>query len=185
MNTCFFKRLLFLLCLVLISTIGLTSCKENKSTSTSSSNPSVSEQEYTSKMTKSDKKKYYNANDEVVYEVKYKPKGFKLRSASSELLWKIKLYESKVKISDNEENTNPWEIKMVSSKEAKLVKNETEIARTHYDAETFTQSINFEDTSNDTTKKDSYSPSFLVETINDIPKDQQKIIMAELKDKGY
>ena len=70
---------------------------------------------YSSKMTKSDKKKYYDSNDNVVYEIKYKSDGFKLRTASSDLIWKVKLYDNKVKISDNEENLNPYEIKITDT----------------------------------------------------------------------
>jgi hypothetical protein len=59
---------------------------------------------------KAEKRKYYN-NGVLSYEVKGSEDGFKLKDAESKLLWKIKLYPDKIKISDNEENTNPFEIK--------------------------------------------------------------------------
>jgi len=116
----------------------------------------------TSKMTKPDKKKYFDSNNTVVYEVKYKDDSFKLRTASSDLLWKVKLYDTKVKISDNEENLNPYEIKKLDSGESKLEKNDATIERS-----TAAQAIS------------------LVYKIDAMPKDQQEIIITELKEKGF
>ena len=64
---------------------------------------------YTAKE-KEDKRKYYT-NGTLTYEVKIKDDSYKLRDASSKLLWKVKTYPDKLKISDNEENLNPFEIK--------------------------------------------------------------------------
>ena len=61
--------------------------------------------------TKADKSKYYNNKGDFVAEVKYKDDGFKLRDEESKLLWKIKISPDKVKLSDNEENDSPYEIK--------------------------------------------------------------------------
>ncbi|RMA64290.1 hypothetical protein [Ulvibacter antarcticus] len=160
-----------------------TNTNNNNSSSTSTSN---SGSQYTSKMSKSDKKKFYDQNDNVVYEVKYKSDAFKLRTASSQLIWKVKLYDDKVKISDNEENLNPYEIKIMGAQEAKLTKNDETVARTTYESATSSQTINFEDASQSAiTKEMSYSPALLVEAISEIPKDQQQIIISELTDKGY
>ena len=140
---------------VMLLIFSMLSCKENKTT-TSQNGTS-----YTSKMTKADKKKYFDASDNVVYEVKYKEDGFKLRTASSQLLWKVKLYDKKIKISDNEENINPYEIKIMDNGEAKLVKNEEKIARTTNTATT------------------------LVNDIKEMAADQKIIIISELETKGY
>lgn len=140
--------------LILLLFVGLVGCKGNTSVS-------VNGETYTSEMTKKDKKKYYDANKNVVYEVKYKDDGFKLRRASSALIWKIKLYDEKIKISDNEENLNPYEIKMLENNEAKLEYNDEVLARTTGDAVE------------------------LVKTIEVMPADQQEIIISELKAKGY
>jgi len=59
---------------------------------------------------KAGKRKYYS-NGVLYYEVKGSEDGFKLKNAESKLLWKVKLYPDKIKISDNEENTNPFEVK--------------------------------------------------------------------------
>ncbi|MGE0821721.1 MAG: hypothetical protein AB7G75_10870 [Candidatus Binatia bacterium] len=62
------------------------------------------------KLKDSGKRKYQNAAGETLYEVKYKGDGFKLRTADGRLLWKVKLKAEKIKISNNEENLNPFEI---------------------------------------------------------------------------
>ena len=180
------KGLLFILCFS-----AVIACKESTSSNTSiitetaistsdSQNPT-----YTSKMTKSDKKKYYDASDNVVYEIKYKDDGLKLRSASSTLLWKVKFYDDKIKISDNEENENPYEIKMTETYKAKLVKNDETIARTTYDLSAKKQDVTGGSSSDSQSIETSYTPSLLVSMISEIPKDQQEILIKELKEKGY
>ena len=158
-----------ILSLLFVLTLS-TACKHNeKETTNYSTSTSASQDEpYTSKKTKADKKKYYDANDNVVYEIKYKPDGFKLRTASSKLLWKIKLYDDKIKISDNEENLDPYEIKIINSEEAKLVKNDAKLAR-----------LTNEEV------KGAYFPSLLINEISEIPEDQKRIIMDELVLKGF
>ena len=63
------------------------------------------------------KRKYAGSDGKVVVEVKPSEEGFKVRTADGKLLWKIKKSEDKVKISDNEENRNPYELK---NKEGKI-----------------------------------------------------------------
>ncbi len=57
------------------------------------------------------KRKYAIEEGAAVAEVKADSGGFKLRSAEGKLLWKVKFADDKIKISDNEENQNPYEIK--------------------------------------------------------------------------
>ena len=177
--------------ILLVFVSVLISCNTTtKSTSTeSSTETSVSRStqdgaSYTSKMTKSDKKKYYNGRT-VVYEIKYKSDGFKLRTASSNLLWKVKLYDDKIKISDNEENLNPYEIKITDTYEAKLVKNGESLARTSYNLESKQQTIASETDDQPDFFSGSYSPSLLVNRIPEISADQKEILIKELKAKGY
>ena len=174
-------RITLSLCITLFISV-LLSCN---STTKENKDPNASADSYTSKMTKSDKKKYYDANNNVVYEIKYKSDGFKLRTASSDLLWKVKFYDAKVKISDNEENLNPFEIKKTDSHKAKLVKDETTLARTSYDVETKQQSIASEGDAQPEFIETTYSPSLLVNKIPGIAKDQKQILIEELKGKGY
>ncbi|WP_452222054.1 hypothetical protein [Lacinutrix salivirga] len=170
---------------VLLSCNSTTKNTTQTETTTTSVKNTGNAESYSSKMTKSDKKKYYDSNDNVVYEIKYKPDGFKLRTASSQLLWKIKLYDNKVKISDNEENLNPYEIKLGGTYVAKLVKNEEDLARTAYDLETKQQTIASPGDAQPDFYSTSYSPSLLVNRIPEIAEDQKQILIKELKAKGY
>ncbi len=64
----------------------------------------------------SGKRKYDAATGGVVLEVKPSDGGFKVRTPDGTLLWKIKRGEDKIKISDNEENRNPAELKLKDGK---------------------------------------------------------------------
>ncbi|NJL15310.1 MAG: hypothetical protein HC913_21445 [Microscillaceae bacterium] len=59
---------------------------------------------------KPDKSKYYNQKGDLVAEVKFKDDGFKLRDSNAKLYWKVKIKDGKIKISDNEEGENPFEL---------------------------------------------------------------------------
>lgn len=56
-------------------------------------------------------KRKYSSGGTVLFEVKGDDDGFKLRTPAGGLLYKIKFYDDKVKVSDNEENANPFELK--------------------------------------------------------------------------
>ena len=50
-------------------------------------------------------------------EVKYGEEGgFKVRTLDGKLLWKVKVTPEKIKVSDNEENANPFELKIKEQK---------------------------------------------------------------------
>lgn len=69
-----------------------------------------------------DKRKYRRgAGGPAVCEVKPGDAGFKLRTTDGKLLWKVKLAEDKIKVSDNEENANPYSIKTKYPDKAKVV----------------------------------------------------------------
>jgi hypothetical protein len=57
----------------------------------------------------------------VSYEVKSSDGGFKLRTADGRLRWKVKITPEKIKISDNEENNNPFELKVRDGDRVKVV----------------------------------------------------------------
>ncbi|NER16539.1 hypothetical protein [Spongiivirga citrea] len=174
-STNFLRQSVYLLLLLFV----LQSCKE-----TNSNNGDIGITSYTSKKTKADKKKYYDSNNNVVYEVKYKNDAFKLRTVASTLLWKVKLYDDKVKISDNEENLNGYQIKVKGPLEAKLERNNENLARIGFDESSQTITIN-PASGEKITKASDYSPSWLVLSIDEIPKDQQEIIISELIEKGF
>jgi hypothetical protein len=75
---------------------------------------------------RSDKRKYYNASNAMVYAVKMDDDGFKLRDSNEQLIWKIKLYDDKLKIANNEEMYDAYEVKLRDGK-LKLEKNDSEI----------------------------------------------------------
>ncbi len=75
---------------------------------------------------RADKRKYYDPSNTMLYAVKFDDDGFKLRDRNEELIWKVKLYEDKLKIANNEEMNNGYEVKLRDGK-LKLERNEREI----------------------------------------------------------
>jgi hypothetical protein len=74
------------------------------------------------------KRKYYDANGAQVAEVKASDTGFKVRTPGGALLWKVRLSEDKIKVSDNEENLRAWVLKTGYPDKAKILDpSETEI----------------------------------------------------------
>ncbi|MEP6939880.1 MAG: hypothetical protein ABI846_08950 [Rudaea sp.] len=72
--------------------------------------------------TRADKRYYHRGKGGAAFvEVKSDADGFKLRTPDSKLLWKIKLGADKIKVSDNEQNANAWEIKTGHPDKAKIV----------------------------------------------------------------
>lgn len=69
------------------------------------------------------KRKYRLSQGPVAYEIKPadEGEGFKLRTADGKLRWKVKVSPDKIKISDNEENENPFELKMRDGNRVKVV----------------------------------------------------------------
>lgn len=70
----------------------------------------------------SGKRKYSADGGAVAWEIKPGDDGgFKLRTADGKLRWKVKISADKIKISDNEENANPFELKMRDGGRVKVV----------------------------------------------------------------
>ncbi len=78
---------------------------------------------------KGDKRKWRRADGSAFAEVKAKgDDDFKLRTPDGALTWKVKLSGDKIKISDNEENQNPFVLKLGYEDKAKiLAQDESEI----------------------------------------------------------
>ena len=71
---------------------------------------------------KGDKRKYRRSSGGPQFlEVKAGDGGFKLRTTDGKLLWKVKIAEDKIKVSDNEENANPWSLKTKYEDKVKVV----------------------------------------------------------------
>jgi hypothetical protein len=59
----------------------------------------------------SGKRKYTVDNGPTVLEVKPGDGSFKVRTPDGKLLWKVKMDTNKIKVSDNEENRDPVELR--------------------------------------------------------------------------
>ena len=59
---------------------------------------------------------YKDAVDSLRLTVKSKEAGFKIFDLAGGLLWKVKFAEDKIKVSDNEENADPCELKLKEGK---------------------------------------------------------------------
>ncbi|MBK9374405.1 MAG: hypothetical protein IPN03_11905 [Holophagales bacterium] len=83
---------------------------------------------------KGDKRKYRRASGgPQLLEVKAGDGGFKLRTTDGKLLWKVKIAEDKIKVSDNEENANPWSLKTKYEDKVKVVDaSDKEIAEVRF-----------------------------------------------------
>ncbi len=83
---------------------------------------------------KGDKRKYRRASGgPQLLEVKAGDGGFKLRTTDGKLLWKVKIAEDKIKVSDNEENANPWSLKTKYEDKVKVVDaSEKEVAEVRF-----------------------------------------------------
>ena len=68
------------------------------------------------------KRKYTLGDGPVLYEIKPGDDGgFKLRNPDGSLRWKVKVSADKIKISDNEENASPYELKVKDPNRVKVV----------------------------------------------------------------
>jgi len=67
------------------------------------------------------KHKYYDPSGAQLVEVKPGDSGFKVRTPDGKLLWKVKISDDKIKVSDNEENANAWSVKTGYPDKAKVV----------------------------------------------------------------
>ena len=83
---------------------------------------------------KGEKRKYRRASGgPQLCEVKAGDDGFKLRTSDGKLLWKVKLDTDKIKVSDNEENANPWSLKTKYEDKVKVVDaSDKEIAEVRF-----------------------------------------------------
>jgi len=112
---------------------------------------------------KGDKNKYQDAQGIGIAETKAKDAdGFKIRTPDGQtLLWKVKLDAAKIKVSNNEENKNPYELKKKDGK-IKISRNNVEIANL----------------------KGITAFSEAAMHLSDIPKEQRYILVVELLMRG-
>ncbi len=112
---------------------------------------------------KGEKNKYQNAQGIGIAETKAKEAdGFKVRTPDGQtLLWKVKLDAAKVKVSNNEESRNPYELKKKDDK-IKISRNGVELANLK--------------------KVNTFSEAAMY--LTDIPKEQRYILVLELLMRG-
>lgn len=86
---------------------------------------------------KGDKRRWRRASDgRAVAEVKARDDDFKLRTPDGALLWKVKLSDDKIRISDNEENERPFVLKTRYDDKAKaLAQDESELGEVRFYAD--------------------------------------------------
>ncbi len=128
-----------------------------------------------------DKRKYELEGGGLVAEVKPGDEGFKVRTPDGRLLWKVKTAADKIKISDNEENQNPFELKLKEDDRVKVGRNETALGEVKFYRDR--QKVKVKDAGEQElydSNTDQYSAAYGVLLMQQIPEQVRYIIMAEL-----
>ena len=114
------------------------------------------------------------------YDIKASDDGFKLKSSDGKLLWKIKYKEDKLKVSDNEENAHPYEIKRKAPERIGVERDEKELGKVLFDATTKAVSVKTADGNKllqaPAEKISSFFALFLLEQI---PAEERAILITE------
>ncbi|MFN7990383.1 MAG: hypothetical protein U0529_23140 [Thermoanaerobaculia bacterium] len=114
-------------------------------------------------------------------EVKPGENGFKLKTTDGKLLWKVKIDDDKIKVSDNEENANPYSLKTKYADKVKVVDAaEKELAEVRFAAEK--TKVKAADGTElwETSSPRRRSASFGVLAIEKIPEEHRAVLMAEI-----
>jgi len=135
----------------------------------------------------SGKRKYHAANADVSYEVKPNDDGgFKLRTADGKLRWKVKITPEKIKISDNEENDHPFELKVHEGDRTKVVgPGEKELGNVRFDRAAASTKV--EDAAGKvlyTAAGATPSGAYGVLLLEGIPEVERAILVAEILSRG-
>lgn len=115
------------------------------------------------------------------YEVKPGENGFKLRTSDGKLLWKVKLDDDKIKVSDNEENANPYSLKTRYEDKVKVVDAaDKEIAEVRFAPEK--TKVKGPDGAElwETTSPRRRSAAFGVLALEKVPLEHRALLMAEI-----
>ena len=131
---------------------------------------------------KGDKRKYRRASGgPQLLEVKAGDGGFKLRTTDGKLLWKVKIAEDKIKVSDNEENANPWSLKTKYPDKVKVVDAaEKELAEVRFQPEK-TKVKGADGTELwESSSSRRRTAAFGVLVLEKIPEEHRAILMAEI-----
>lgn len=135
----------------------------------------------------SGKRKYSVAGGAVAYEVKPgDDDGFKLRTFDGALLWKVKVKPEKIKISNNEQNDNPFELKVRDGDRVKVVApGERELGNVRFDrAKSRTEIENAASRTLFTVDGPKPSGAYGVLLLDTIPPTERAILLAEILSRG-
>ena len=118
------------------------------------------------------------------YEIKSNDNGFKLRTADGKLLWKVKITDDKIKVSNNEENENPFELKAREGNRTKVfAPGDQELGNVRFDG----SKIEVENAVGKTlTTIPATRPSAAYGLLlcEGIPQDQRDLLIAEILARG-
>lgn len=131
-------------------------------------------------------KRRYRQGGTFAAEVKADGNKVKLKDDAGKLLWKIKISDDKIKISDNEENQNPFEIKRKEDG-FKVVRGETDIGKVNRypeDGRIKVKGADGGERFGGKAGRDGGGAAFAVLLLDDIPEPQRLIIAAELALRG-
>jgi hypothetical protein len=119
-------------------------------------------------------------------EVKPGDSGFKLRRAGGALLWKVKLDDDKIKVSNNEENRDPWVLKTKYDDKVKILDpHEAEIGEVKfYDDRGVAKVKNAGGAELFESATKRHTAALGVLMMKDVPREQQAVIVAELLARG-
>jgi hypothetical protein len=144
--------------------------------------------------TKGDKRYYHQGSisGEAFVEVKISDTGFKVRTPDSKLLWKVKVADDKIKVSDNEENLNAWTLKTLKTLKTKYddkVKvedsSEHEIGEVRFNAESGKIKVkDASDTELFVLESGKRSAAYGVLLMSAVPEQYRDVIIAELLARG-
>lgn len=132
-----------------------------------------------------DKRKYEWEGGNRVAEVKPNDDGFKVRTPDGNLLWKVKISADKIKISNNEENNNPFELKRKEADRVKVTLGKTELGEMKFYGDR--QKVKVKDANERElfeSNTNHASTAYGVLLLQTIPETERYIIMAELLARG-
>lgn len=125
---------------------------------------------------KEDKRKH-ELNGTIISEIKYKDDGFKLRNSDGQLKWKVKVGEGKVKISNNEESNNAFELKVNDNGKAKIKRNDVELVEAKQKDKTVIEVQSKE--GNFKIKAKEFDRGYAILGLSEIPKQERLLLLVE------
>jgi hypothetical protein len=129
----------------------------------------------------SGKRKYENDARQILAEVKADSDSFKVRTSDGKLLWKVKFNDDKIKISNNEEMTNPFALKAGEQDRVKVLREETEIGKVKFYRDRGKVKVDkLDETTLFESNTNTFAAFYGVLLMDEIPARERYIIMAEL-----